>query len=730
MLFDEELEIIYPKNNVLRASAGDWVVDNKLRINQELSTVYTCDGTVKTFILAQYSTSNDITIYVDGIVKSSDFVIRKEYRKVIFDTAPANGSIVKIVYKSFDIALLKNRRITGKTSNATALIESASRRIIADQLNLGLPVELNISTKTLSGNFINGELLETDIIDSNGVLINVEAATFSIVRKINILDGGNSYNIGDAVVITGGGSTVDAAAVVTRVFEGYIDNINVHGGGAVFTDASGINVSGNVGSFLSIVVDGVDTTGANAGNIYTVSTDTISDIGNVAILSPDYGFIGQKFSSSNVNTRILDSLSFLDLSVGPISNVKLLLSSTPTNIIPVLDAVGAMYQVANNTIFHSTKGFGSIGRFLINSGGSGYIPGDEIMFGPNPKGSFGAGAAAVVSRVTSTGAISRIDIQPPRITGTANILSTNAYVTGTGTIFQNELRVNDKIVINNESRYVQTIYSNTSLSVNVAFLTTSTNRKVGLYNKLPLGGVNYKANNFPSVTVASTTGSSANISIFSLASDGEQLSAANAVNQPGTILEVQVGIPGSGYQYIPIVDLTKSGSGTAVANAEIERSYLSTSGRWTSTESILSAADRRLAGSDYYIDYSYITSSIVEFVKYKQILKELLHPAGFVNYSNLNKTSNLNANQLTVSNATFITISGTVNVNSSIYVTGINTRFNIANTKGILTIGSYITVNNEIRTIDSIQSNTVLTVSSPFTQYANYQTIYISTTSS
>lgn len=732
MLFDEELDIIYPKNNVLRASAGNWVVDNKLRINQELATVYVCDGTVKTFILAQYSTSNDITIYVDGVVKSSDFVIREEYRKVIFNTPPANGSIVKIAYKSFDIALLKNRKITGKTSNATALIESASRRIIADQLNLGLPVELNISTKTLSGNFINGELLETDIIDSNGVLIDVEAATFSIVRRINIIEGGNSYNIGDAVIVTGGDATVDASAVVTRVFEGYIDNINVNGGGAVFTDASGINVSGNAGSFLSIVVDGIDTTGANAGNIYTVSTDTISDIGNVAILSPDYGFIGQKFASSNVDTRILDSLSFLDLSVGPISNVKLLLSSTPTNIVPTLDAVGAMYQVANNTIFHSTKGFGSIGRFKINSGGFGYVPGDEVYFGPNPKGSFGAGAAAVVSRTSSTGEITRIAVQPPRITGTANTLTTNTYVTGTGTIFQDELRVNDSIVINNESRYVETIFSNTSLSVNVAFLTTSTNRKVGLFNKLPLGGVNYKANNFPALTVISSniSASGANVEVFCLASDGEQLSAANAVNQPGTILEVQVGIPGSGYQYLPIVDLTGKGSGTAIANAEIERSYLSTSGRWTSTESILSAADRRLAGSGYYIDYSYVTSSIVEFVKYKNILKELLHPVGFVNYANLNKTSDIITNQSDVSNVSFVTVSGRVNVNSSIYVTGINTRFNVANTKGILTIGSYISVNNQIRTIDSIQSNTVLTVSSPFTQYANYQTIFISTTSS
>jgi hypothetical protein len=730
MLFNEELDIIYPKNNVLRASAGNWVVDNKLRVNQDIATVYTCDGTVKTFILAQYSTINDITVYVNGVVQSSGFLLRKEYRKIIFTTAPASGSVVKIVYQAFNIDLLNNRKITGASSGATAIVERASRRIITDQLNLGLPIELVISTKTLSGNFQNGEVVNTDIIDSNGVLISVQATTFSIIRRVNIINGGNSYNVGDVVVVSGGGSTIDATAIIDDVFEGYIDNINVNSGGAVFTDASGINVSGNASAFLSIVVDGIDVSGANAGNVYGVSTDTISDFPGLNILATNYGFTGQKVINSNSTTRISDALTFQNLTVGPISNVKILLSTTPTTITPVLDAIGATYQVANNAITHTAKGFGSIGRFKINSGGSGYIPGDEIVFGPNPRMCFGSGAAAVVSRTSATGAITRIEVQPPRIAGTANIVSTNAYVTGTGTFFGSELKVNDRVVINNESRFVDTIYSDTSMRVNVAFLTTATNRNVGLYDKLPLGGINYVANSFPAVTVSSPTGTSASIEIFCLASDGEQLSAANSVAQPGSILSVRIISPGSGYQYLPIVDLSGKGSGTATANAEIERSYLATAGRWTSTESILSAADRRLAGSNYYIDYSYITSSTVEFTKYKKILKELLHPVGFINYANYNKTSEIIGNTIDTANVSFLTISGRVNVNSSIYVTGINTRFNIANTKGILTIGSYISVNNQIRTINSIQSNTVLTVSSPFTQYANYQTIFISTTSS
>jgi len=72
------------------------------------------------------------------------------------------------------------------------------------------------------------------------------------------------------------------------------------------------------------------------------------------------------------------------------------------------------------------------------------------------------------------------------------------------------------------------------------------------------------------------------------------------------------------------------------------------------------------------------------------------------------------------------TISGTINVNSSIYIIGTGTKFNIANGNTI-SIGSNVAVNGEIRTINSILGNTVMTVSSAFTTYSNNQTLIIVT---
>ena len=63
----------------------------------------------------------------------------------------------------------------------------------------------------------------------------------------------------------------------------------------------------------------------------------------------------------------------------------------------------------------------------------------------------------------------------------------------------------------------------------------------------------------------------------------------------------------------------------------------------------------------------------------------------------------------------------------NIFVTGTNTKFNISNTNNVLTIGTQIAVNSEIRTVNSIFSNGVITVSSAFTQTANGQTLVIVT---
>ena len=733
MLFNDEVDIILPKNNVLRASDGKWTVDNILKIQNNIRTLYTGDGANTQYILAQVSGSGDIDVYVDDVFKTInvDYEIRKETRKIIFNTAPAANSTIKIYYNDFDITSLNNRKVVGQTSGASALVNKATKRIITDRLNFGLPFELFIDSGSLVGTFANGEKITTNIVDANGVVVNLEADSYSILTEIQVTVPGSSYNVGDPALVLGGGANPPATAIVSEVSSGVITGyLTVDYGGAGFKLSGYANSYGTPAN--TIVVGTINSINAShfSNSTYRVTDDIISSYGSVLISAADYGFPGS--FTENVNTRLVDALTPLYVTnLGPITNVGVYFSNVTSNI-STFDSQGASYTAGANTF--DIKTFNSVGRIDVSAAGSGYKVGDEIIFGANPSGTYGIDAAAYVATVNAIGSILTVNIGPAHIAGTVSITNNSTAITGTGTTFLSDLKLGDMIQVAGQSRYIGTLTSDTSAAVNVAFsfidgTTTTSSRKLGNYNRNQLGGVNYTQDSFPPVSVSTVSGGSgATVAITSLMGNGEKLTG-NTNSVVGAITKISLTSGGSGYEYIPQIDLSAHGDGLARANAILGDAYTSLPGRWTTSDSILSSVERRLAGKDYYTDYSYVTSSVTEFSKYKQILKNLLHPAGFINYADFNRESNILVGDSNISTNIAVTLSGTVNLNSSIYVIGTGTKFNIANGNTI-SIGtgnprSNISVNGEIRLISNIISNTVLRVSSAFSNTVNSQTIIV-----
>jgi hypothetical protein len=722
LLYGQDVQLTFPKNNILRASAGNWVQENVLRVDPDIYSFYIGDGTTTTFLLAQQVGLEEITVYINDVEITTGFFVRKESKKIIFNTAPSSGDDIKVFYDNFNENLLINRKLTGISSGATAIIERAVPRLIGVQTS----VELYIDDASLLGTFLNAEEITTDIIADDGVtLIQIGSITVSPLSTITLLDGGSGYNVGDPVIVTGGLPTIPAEAVIGSVFGGFPDSANVIVGGAGF-QLGGLVSASNVAGTITLAVVGVDTSGANSANTFTIFTDIIDPYANVLISDSDYGFPANVIpTGENVSTRIIDALSSGTITdIGPMTSLTVLFADVSSNG-AIFDADGAKFETLANTFF-DIKDFGSVGRMRINNGGVGYEIGDEIIFGANPIGTYGVGAAAAVTNVSSTGAITKVEIQPSRIAGIANTQSGNVMVVGNGTSFDTELFVGDRIMVNSEVRFVNAITSATSLNVNVAFSRTSTERKVGVFDRYLVGGQSYVQNNFPTLTVASGNISAvgANVEIIAIMGDGEAVSV-NTSTVAGQIQTITITNPGAGYEFLPAVDLTQSGDGNALAEAQIERSFVSLPGRWTTSEGILSALERRVQGEDYYIDFTYVTSVAVEFSRYKEILKGLLHPAGFRNYAEYPIEKTLDV-PITMNSYKDLSVSGTVQVtNGSITVTGTNTQFNIANTLGILTIGTQIVVNNEVRTVNSIANNTSLTVSTAFTTNAASQTVIL-----
>lgn len=647
MLFGKEVGVSYPKDKILRASDGKWDIENVLRVDTLIKTFYYGDGVTKEFLLSQQVDQNTILVYVDGVLQTGGYYVRKESKKIVFLSAPASNSKIEVAYNSFDTSLLINRKLIGSLSEASAVIEKIDQRTIAADNYF----QFYINNKTLNGSFTNGEIVVSDILSSNNK-INVEFRTLSDIKSITIIDGGAKYNVGDPVGIRGTSNVkVSATAVVEKIVVGTIDTINVVYSGAGFQVSNNVEAVGITQEFFNASVISVDTSGTKSPNTLTFFTDLITDIdiANVTIGAANYGFPSSNVTE-NANSVIAQALTSTTINVGPVSAV--LVTQSAIEGVPALDIVPSI--VKGNV---RVNDLGILGRIDIVDGGLNYNVGEYLVFTNQPKDYSGYGANAQVAAVAANGAITRI-------------------------------RIND-------------------------------------------GGAGYYSD-LPSVTVSSPTGTNANLVVTSIMGDNETLLGLLAKDefgntvQLGKILKIRVITPGQGYDTLPVIDLSKSGNGLATANVQLQNSYVTLPGKWTTTDSLLSSEDRRLEGRNYYINFSYVLSSKVEFSKYKTIFKQLIQPAGFKQYGEYDIEKDIQANvpaSFSVSIAN--TISGTVNVNNSIYVIGTNTKFNIANTRGILTIGTKVAVGSNTRYINAIYSNTVFTVNSAFSITSNDQTLII-----
>lgn len=641
MLFGEEIQIESPGRQVLRASDGRWSIENYIRVEESVFyTEYTGDGERVLFYLPYQIDKSSFTIYVDDVLVTN-YEHRKETQKIIFNTAPANGSVIKIDYSDFDVSVFDNRKITGLTSGASAIIERVGRRRISGSSFY----QFFVDQKTIAGTFANGELLTSDVlIDSTSVPIILQ--TYSDLLKITIQNGGSNYNIGDPVIVRGL-ATTPAIAEVERVATGTIDQLIVVDGGAGYQSGNQVLADGVSNTLFNASVSLVDTSGVTVQNTISYNIDIISDYASVNIGDADYGFPAA--GVENVNSVIATALTSNTISnVGPIAFVAISTSQINSQINPNFYAISPL-------LYGSTRivDLGLIGNIKVINGGTNYQVGEYLTFTNTPGSFSGHGANAVISAVSLSGAITQV--------------------------------------------------------------------------KVLNGGLGYDANNLPTVSVSTVSGNGAVLQINSLSGKNVDFSYTSEEGALGEILSIKILDSGSGYTSEPGIDLTRYGDGTATAIANIRPSIVELPGRWTTSDSILSTDEIRLQGRDYYINYSYVIRSKVEFDKYKSILKNLLHPAGFINYAKYEIDNVIQTNVVSNVVSTIIrTVAGTVAItNNSNTIIGTNTQFVTANTLGILQTGNTIVVNNQTRTVVTINSNTAITVNNVFTTNANTQLIKI-----
>jgi len=270
--------------------------------------------------------------------------------------------------------------------------------------------------------------------------------------------------------------------------------------------------------------------------------------------------------------------------------------------------------------------------------------------------------------------------------------------------------VGDKIIFKNNRNY----FSGQGANAYVSKVDTNGSiQNITVVN----GGFNYSKQYLPKILVDSE-GSGANLSVGYFMGEGLSLDYERGDGKSGKILKIDILDRGSGYEFIPIPDLTNFGDGNAILQANVSSSYISLPGRWATTDGLLSSDEMRLQGKNYYIDFSYVLTSKIEFQRYKSIVKQLLNPSGFINYARYDFQDTINLPfDFDVSSNLTREIAGVMLAEAGGHVLyGVNSQFIIANTIPIIGEGTYIIVNSDIRIVNGIINSTTITVSEPFSE--------------
>lgn len=378
----------------MRSIPSNVIVDKDLLL-KNIQDFYHSNGTEKSvrFLIniLTGSSNTEITYPKNSILKVSDgkWYIQKALRVSDIQVNGVSNTNIN-GFENF-----RNTLLRGNTSNASAIVERVSRYFETG-------IEINeLALTNIEGEFDNGEVVVSYFTES-GETKSITGNVFSgIINSITITDPGAGYEIGDSLVFesnTGCG----AIAIVSTVSTGGIEAIGVLNGGAGFQVNNFILITGS-GSGANAEITQVDRTELYHPNSYNIWTTSLLSEANTILGNTVYSNLSTLIvSSPNANSVMGDTLHvYTYANTGPISVITVRVEGNNYLSTPDMDAV------SNTTI----KRLGILGRMSINSPGTGYSVGDEILF-VNQPGEYGFKGKANVTQIDGSGGITRVNFVP------------------------------------------------------------------------------------------------------------------------------------------------------------------------------------------------------------------------------------------------------------------------------------------------------------------------------
>ena len=671
VLYNQEISISYPKENILKASDGKWYVPQVFKVTSS-------------------------------------------------NTSP-----------SLDLDTLKKRRGLGTESSASCVIEAAYKTI--DSSTNQEIFEIYVSN--INRKFLNGENLEISYVAANGSTVYLFSETIiGSLSKIEIdpNNRGLTYKSGDPVVISGGLSAVNpvkAVATVGAVTSGQLQSISVVNGGYGFrVYANGIINVANTGTDTTGSGGAAKISAIGNTTTLNVRTDTINSHALILLSSSNYQF--SNFASTNTNTELWRALSIESISVGPIQSVTL--SDGGTNYTQTPSLTPASYyntdesilyyptietNSANAALWANTRqnllDLGRIAYVNVVRGGSGYNSSTDtitpIGLGSDATFTFANNATGEITSVTVTNAgegYNSIDLLINSSGGTGAELV--AYRYGEGAELSTSVdavgRIQNFTLLNRGSGYIST--PNVSLKVMDMLITDWPGdlTPVGtiLENDIVYQGTSLAVNQYTyKATVDSYNAATTIVRVF---------------DYSGTI-DLNEKLKFQSFN-AAVTSTTVYGNGQAKANAVFYDGVVKSNGYFLNTDGFLSA-DKKLQDSEKYHNFSYVIIAEKALEDYRQALLDILHPSGMkmIGYNQLinkDKTKNIVTSNVFTSNTQ--NNSGTVSLGSYIsanqIITGSGTSFTRAKANDLIVINTGTPSRTQVKKIKKIDSDTSLNVES------------------
>ena len=213
---------------------------------KNLRDFYQSKGTENSFkLLFRLVFNEDIELYLprEDMLRASvgEYSKRITIRSTLITTDDETG-------EARSEADIVGQEIVGERSGATAIVEKAQRIIYAGAAF----TEIDISDKV--GTFESGELLRVSYVDAiTNEPVNIRTTSYGLVDSITITDGGSNYAVGDRLTVTDS-TGVGVIAQVSQVNEttGAVTGIEILDPGYNFTTAPDVSLdvphNGDAGS--------------------------------------------------------------------------------------------------------------------------------------------------------------------------------------------------------------------------------------------------------------------------------------------------------------------------------------------------------------------------------------------------------------------------------------------------------------------------------------------------